>query len=152
MNDLSPERLEHEGLIALDRPFALGSHEAPCLDLDSGSASVKNISLSPGERLARGLEPEAARAAGALMSRFADWAEDLVLEISPQYRAGLRRGRTSLRTQPVSAGPISPRKDDRRLHVDAFASQPTARGAHPARVRQHQSGRRGKALAGGRTL
>ncbi len=126
MNALSPERLEHEGLIALDRPFALSAREAPCLDLDSGDARVKNISLLPGETLARGLDGEAARSAGGLMARFADWAEALVLEIAPDYRAGLRRGRTSLRTRPVDVGPISPRKDDRRLHVDAFASQPTA--------------------------
>ncbi|MBA3811012.1 MAG: Kdo hydroxylase family protein, partial [Caulobacteraceae bacterium] len=39
--------------------------------------------------------------------------------------AGLRVGRTSLRPRAVDAAAAGPRKDDRRLHTDAFPSQPT---------------------------
>jgi hypothetical protein len=43
----------------------------------------------------------------------------------PMYRAGLRRGRTSLRPAEVAGRASSWRKDDTRLHVDSFPSQPT---------------------------
>ncbi len=116
--------LEQHGLIEPERPFALSPDEARCLELD-GDARTKNISLSADRRTVRGVDPADAAVAGRLMRRYADWAEALLLEIAPGYAGGLRRGRTSLRNRLVGGEGLSPRKDDRRLHVDAFASQPT---------------------------
>ena len=117
-------KLEHEGLVTLDRAFDLTPEEWPCLALGAAGAA-KNISLSPNGAAVRGVDGGSAEAAGHLMRRYADWAEALLLGIAPDYAGRLQRGRTSLRTRAVSGEGLSPRKDDRRLHIDAFASQPT---------------------------
>ena len=117
-------QLERDGLLALDQPFVLTTAETACLGFGAAGKS-KNISLSADGRTVRGVETEAEGLAGRLMRRYADWAEALLLTAAPGYAGRLQRGRTSLRTRPVSGEGLSPRKDDRRLHVDAFASQPT---------------------------
>ena len=118
------DRLEREGLIVLDGGFVLFDDERQCLTFD-GAGGAKNISLSPDGRVVRGVDPADQDRAGRLMRRYAGWAEALLLEIAPGYAGHLERGRTSLRNRAVSGEGLSPRKDDRRLHVDAFASQPT---------------------------
>jgi hypothetical protein len=120
-------RLETEGLALLpDRPFALTPKEAVLLSPDFSDGRTKNISLGA----VHGVRGAAAAGASAeslaaLMERFAAWAEALVGELAPRYAASLERGRTSFRTRSVDEPAASARKDDRRLHVDAFASQPT---------------------------
>jgi hypothetical protein len=116
--------LEREGLIEIDRPFELTAEDSGCLAL-GGIGRAKNISLSPDGEAVRGVDPASFDKAGVLMRRYAAWAEALVLKLAPGYAGALERGRTSLRTRAVSGEGLSPRKDDRRLHVDAFASQPT---------------------------
>jgi hypothetical protein len=59
-----------------------------------------------------------------MMGRYAGWAEALVLAIAPGYAGALQRARTSFRPCEIEGRALSPRKDDRRLHVDAFPSQP----------------------------
>jgi hypothetical protein len=120
-------RLETEGLILLPgQPFALGREEVDLVSPRWSDGRAKNISLSPSGDV-RGAVGEAAveRRLAALMARYHAWAESLILEKASGYGASLERGRTSLRTRDVAEGAESKRKDDRRLHVDAFASQPT---------------------------
>ena len=124
MSGNAQSELERDGLVQLDLPFRLAADETACLAL-GGTGRTKNISLSPDGTTVRGLDPASADAAGALMRRYAAWAETLLLDLAPGYAGKLMRGRTSLRTRAVSGEGLSPRKDDRRLHVDAFASQPT---------------------------
>ena len=89
---------------------------------------AKNVSLDPTTGAVRGAAaPDQERAAG-LLARYADWAQALIAEVAPGYAPGLRRGRTSFRPRAIDAAPISPRKDDRRLHADAFPSRPTGGG------------------------
>src|SRR5207245_5475219 len=64
---------------------------------------------------------------------FGEWAQALLRRLLPAYRDGLRVGRTSLRPAEVSGRATSWRKDDTRLHVDSFPSQPT-RGRRILRV------------------
>lgn len=120
-------RLETEGLIVLeDETFRLSSEEADLLTPNFGDGRAKNISLAPGAAL-RGTsarEADAERLHG-LMSRFSAWARNLITTRAPSYAGSLEMGRTSFRPRAVDEAPASPRKDDRRLHVDAFASQPT---------------------------
>jgi len=125
--DAFAERLEREGLIVLeDETFRLTVEESNLLHADLGDGRAKNISQAPGApvRGTKAGETEAARL-GALMSRFSAWAHDLIVASAPSYAGALELGRTSFRPRAVDDAPISPRKDDRRLHVDAFASQPT---------------------------
>jgi hypothetical protein len=126
-SDPFAHRLETEGLIVLDdTTFALTEAEAGLLTPALGDGRAKNISLAPGETV-RGTSAEGAEAAAlaALMARFAAWAREVIVERAPSYAAALETGRTSFRPRAVDDDPVSPRKDDRRLHVDAFASRPT---------------------------
>lgn len=49
----------------------------------------------------------------------------MVAQIAPAYAPHVQRGRTSFRPRAIDAQPLSPRRDDRRLHIDAFPSRPT---------------------------
>jgi hypothetical protein len=121
------ERLEREGLVVMDgESFALTSQEKGLLTADLGDGKAKNISWSPSAGV-RGSEAGVDENAllENLLSRYAAWARDLVVRLAPTYSGCLEQGRTSYRPRAVDDAPISPRKDDRRLHVDAFASQPT---------------------------
>ena len=119
-------RLETEGLVVLDgRAFSLAPAEADLLDPSHGDGRAKNISLGPGGVRGAAEGDPARDRLHALMARYRDWSRDTVCELAPRYRPWLEIGRTSFRTREVAEGAASPRKDDRRLHVDAFASQPT---------------------------
>jgi len=119
-------RLETEGLVLLEgRSFSVTSAEADLLDPSHGDGRAKNISLGAGGvRGAAEADPDLDRLR-ALMERYRDWSRDTLCDLAPRYRSWLEIGRTSFRTREVADGAASPRKDDRRLHVDAFASQPT---------------------------
>jgi hypothetical protein len=121
------ERLEREGLVVLDdAAFALTPDERALLDADLGDGRAKNISLAPGQAV-RGTSADAADAARleGLLARFSAWARTLIVSRAPSYASTLETGRASYRPRGIDDAPISARKDDRRLHVDAFASQPT---------------------------
>jgi 3-deoxy-D-manno-oct-2-ulosonic acid (Kdo) hydroxylase len=60
-----------------------------------------------------------------LMDRYATASGQLVHELLPAYRVGIRQGRTSLRPVEIEGRQSSWRKDDTRLHVDSFPSTPT---------------------------
>jgi hypothetical protein len=60
-----------------------------------------------------------------LVAGFAARADRFLRNLLPAYCGGLRRGRTSLRPVEVNGRVTSWRKDDTRLHVDSFPSQPT---------------------------
>ncbi len=60
----------------------------------------------------------------SFMQRYADYAEHLVKQTLPEYEDALIWGRTSYRPAQVEGRVTSKRKDDTRLHVDAFPSTP----------------------------
>jgi len=60
-----------------------------------------------------------------LLARYARLTRELVTHLCPDYAPHLRDGLTSLRPAEVRDRATSIRKDDTRLHVDAFASRPT---------------------------
>jgi hypothetical protein len=120
--------LESGGVVSFPlRGFELEPAERPLLDPRLSGGRVKNISFDSGSALLGGArvgEEERATLA-RMMARFAGWAEALVLSLAPGYEGALRRGKTSFRPCQVEGRPQSPRKDDTRLHVDAFRAQPT---------------------------
>ncbi|HWF00558.1 MAG TPA: Kdo hydroxylase family protein [Caulobacteraceae bacterium] len=120
-------RLEREGLIVLPgRGFEIAAAERALIDQAHSDGRAKNISLGPGGVRGAAADPVLAGALEALMSRYRDFARDVIDQVAPRYRGALQMGRTSLRTRDVAQDSApSPRRDDRRLHVDAFASQPT---------------------------
>lgn len=59
-----------------------------------------------------------------MIERFAHFSRGLVEQLFPQYQSSIRWGRTSYRPAEVEGRVTSKRKDDTRVHVDAFPSTP----------------------------
>ena len=106
--------------------FALLESELRFRDPRWTDGNAKNISVRwpAGElRGAAGTADELA-ALRAMIVRYADQSEALALRLFPHYRGHLMRGNTSFRPFDVAGRKTSWRKDDTRLHVDAFPSNP----------------------------
>jgi hypothetical protein len=106
--------------------FPLSKAESALLD-PRILAKSKNVSYTPGKDKVGGTScfgPEA-QVLLDVMSRYSRTARELVGTLFPSYKGELQVKRTSLRPAEVAGRASSWRKDDTRLHVDAFPSQPT---------------------------
>lgn len=114
--------------------FTVQPPEQRFLDPRWSDGRSKNISLRAGGEL-RGTQAQGQdrQQLQAMIERFAAQAAQLVDRLFPQYRGKLRAGNASLRPFEVQGRETSWRKDDARLHVDAFPSNPT-RGLRLLRV------------------
>ena len=107
--------------------FKLSEAETRFLDPAWSDGKSKNISYrGPDAPLqgATGSESDI-EALKDLVARFSNQAEGLVETLFPSYRGHLRKGFTSYRPAHVETRVTSWRKDDTRLHVDSFPSNPT---------------------------
>ncbi len=105
--------------------FVLRESERRFLSPIWSDGSRKNISLE-GESLRAAMGSAADRAElAAMIGRFATEASALVTALFPRYAPYVKRARTSFRPQPAVGRDVSWRKDDARLHIDAFPSRPT---------------------------
>jgi len=110
--------------------FALMESELRFLDPRWADGKAKNISLRwsgpPPSAEMRGAagRPAELAALQAMIARYAEFSEAFALRLFPHYRGHLRRGNTSFRPVDVAGRATSWRKDDTRLHVDAFPSNP----------------------------
>jgi hypothetical protein len=126
--DLRP-LLEAEGLLLVRTPsFRLTEDEIDLAGRRWDDGRSKNVSYNPGTGRIDGAVavPATFERLRGLMARYAAWASDRLAEFFPAYSAEVEIGRTSFRPRSVLETPRSLRKDDRRLHVDAFTSQPVA--------------------------
>ena len=105
-------------------PFAVSAEELAVLSADLLSGKRKNISLDPGTGKIGGAADVPAPLA-AFMRRFAASAETLARGLLAPYGTQLRLARTSFRPAEIAGREYSPRKDDKRLHIDAFPTRPT---------------------------
>ena len=106
--------------------FEIAEDERYLLSPKWSDPKAKNISYDPQTELvkhtsATGTDKEAI---GRMMARYADYTHKLVESLFPAYRRGIRIGRTSYRPAEADGRSSSVRKDDRLLHVDAFAASP----------------------------
>jgi hypothetical protein len=115
--------------------FALTPDEQRFLDPRWSDGKAKNISYTPGSGLLKGASGNRADldALAAMVARFHAQAMALVHGLFPAYRTALHVAPTSYRPMPVEGRASSWRKDDSRLHVDAFPSRPN-RGERILRV------------------
>lgn len=107
--------------------FALLPEEGRFLSPAVADARAKNISFDANTdalRHAVGSSPEL-QAIKAMMQRYARLACALVRMLLPSYANALEVGRTSFRPAEIAGRRLSAKKDDTRLHVDAFPSTPT---------------------------
>lgn len=110
-----------------DLNFSLNPNERAFLNPDYADPKAKNVSYSVENKKLWGVQnlTDAEHIAlKTMMSRFAKSAIDLMNNLFPRYSAQLIIGRTSFRPVQVSNRKTSYRKDDKRLHVDAFPSAP----------------------------
>jgi hypothetical protein len=121
------EWVESGDVLVLPRlGFEFAAGEARFLTPAISDGKSKNVSFDPATRALGGcrLSDEARNDFAAMMARFAHGARTLVERLFPHYRDALTTRLASFRPFPVEDRPSSARKDDRRLHVDAFASRP----------------------------
>ncbi len=125
VQEIAVRTVEDGGVLILPQVgFALSERERRFLSPEWSDGRAKNISLE-GARLkgARGSAEDLAEMT-AMVARFAQNAADLVTTLFPRYAPYVQRARTSFRPQPAIGRNVSWRKDDSRLHVDAFPSRP----------------------------
>ena len=119
--------LERDGLVMIQGlPFALEPGEDGFLTTEVFSGESKNVSYDPASGKVGGtkLEGEALERMRAMIARYSDFAQGVLARVAPDYGPHLQLRRTSFRPGPVDTRVMSKRKDDRRLHVDAFPSSP----------------------------
>ena len=105
--------------------FTLNSAEQHFLSPVWSDGKSKNISLDNNLSL-RGARGDAADLVQLqqMIARFAEQATRLIANLFPRYTPHLMRARTSFRPCEVEQRASSYKKDDTRLHVDAFPSRP----------------------------
>jgi 3-deoxy-D-manno-oct-2-ulosonic acid (Kdo) hydroxylase len=112
--------------------FALNPHENAFLTPKLLSPKSKNVSFDS-RRGVHGADCENKDELKAMMERFASHANQVIKSLFPAYADHIKQGRTSFRPAEISGRPSSYRKDDTRLHVDAFPATPV-RGNRILRV------------------
>jgi len=113
--------------------FPILPDERRFLDTRWSDGKAKNISVEGTSiKGARG-DPADLAALARMVTRFAADAGALVAALFPRYAPHLRHARTSYRPHGAAGRAVSWRKDDTRLHVDAFPSRPN-RGERILRV------------------
>ena len=134
IQDQAVRAIEGGGVVVLPNArFVLNERERRFLSVEWSDGRAKNVSLD-GATLkgARGDAGDLAEL-GAMVARFAESAASLVTTLFPRYAPYVKRARTSFRPQPAVGRDVSWRKDDSRLHIDAFPSRPN-RGERILRV------------------
>jgi hypothetical protein len=87
---------------------------------------AKNVAYTPwtgkiSHTTCVGAEAETMR---AMIARYSDFAQKLLKNLFPHYQAAIKVQRASFRPAEIAGRKSSWRKDDTRLHVDAFPSSP----------------------------
>ena len=115
--------------------FALEPNQRRFLSPACSDGKAKNISYDCRNHMLQGtgLAGNDRAELAAMIGRFARQARTLIESLLPGYSARLERALTSYRPMQVESRTLSRRKDDSRLHVDAFASRPN-RGKRILRV------------------
>lgn len=106
--------------------FELSDGERPFLTPDCLDGKSKNVSFRPGSGVAGGTRLDGSQrdALRAMLERYYHRATALLNALCPAYAGTLKSGFTSYRPAEVAHRASSWRRDDTRLHVDAFPSRP----------------------------
>lgn len=109
--------------------FAINANEQTLLSESILDPKHKNISYDYSRQRLAGLATKNISSTlpaltQTFMHRYAIYAKDLIDTLLPQYTQDIRWGRTSYRPAEIKGRATSKRKDDTRLHVDAFSATP----------------------------
>jgi hypothetical protein len=119
--------LEDSRILYADRlPFVLTQEEQRFLSDDCLDAKSKNVSFRPasGELQGTGCEGADRERLLGMLRRYHQYSRTWITAICPAYRHHLKDGFTTFRPADIARRVTSWRKDDTRLHVDAFPSRP----------------------------
>jgi 3-deoxy-D-manno-oct-2-ulosonic acid (Kdo) hydroxylase len=105
--------------------FAVSDSELPLFSPEIVGGS-KNVGFDPATGKVGGtvVTGDRQRALAGMLGRFSDDAAALVAQLLPPYAGKVTRGRTSFRPVEIAGRKTSWRKDDTRLHIDAFPATP----------------------------
>jgi len=106
--------------------FALKEEEKVLLSPQTLIQGSKNISYDPKNKRLKGVHLQNAQQVplSQMMSRFFEFAQNLLHTLMLHYQNNLQPGKTSYRPIEIEGRKTSLKKDDTRLHIDAFASMP----------------------------
>ena len=107
--------------------FVIETEEAALLSPQYSDGKAKNISYNCNDHTLRGIDSnvETAIKMKAMLSRFNRNATRLINQLFPHYEPYLQVARTSYRPVEIAGRKAkSYKKDDTRLHIDAFPSSP----------------------------
>lgn len=116
-------------------PFELLAEESSFLSPSIVDPRSKNISYDLRTHALRGTLCEGSKAEGlkGMIRRYALFSRSLIDKVLPSYLSSIVQARTSFRPVEALGRPSSYRKDDTRLHIDAFPANPV-RGKRILRV------------------
>ena len=113
-------------LFAPDLHFDLAPKERCFLSPDCLDVKSKNVSYRPATSALQGTSSTGSDGEDlkAMLRRYYEQSSALIRALCPEYRERLAAGFTSFRPAEIAGRATSWRKDDTRLHVDAFPSRP----------------------------
>ena len=135
-SDAASETVESGHILHLPRlAFELEPHETRFLSERWSDGRSKNITLRSGEWMPRGASgaEEDLAELRAMLERFAAYSQALVAALFPRYARHAVPAHVTFRPCTIAGRASSVKKDDSRLHVDAFPANPTG-GARILRV------------------
>lgn len=108
--------------------FHLGQDEQRFLSPDYIDKKTKNVSFHKKTDELRGIKKhlttDERQQLKSMLNRFSEQAREFVENLFPHYKKELIHARTSFRPVEILGRKTSYRKDDTRLHVDAFPATP----------------------------
>ncbi|MBE7248922.1 MAG: Kdo hydroxylase family protein, partial [Actinomycetospora chiangmaiensis] len=113
-------------LLFPDLPFPFSDYERRFTERPFADGKAKNVNIRGEAADLRGAagSPEEQEALRRLLIRYRTFARDLIATYLPEYRDRVSLAGTSYRPFDVDRRKLSWRRDDTRLHVDAFPSNP----------------------------
>lgn len=106
--------------------FVIEEEEKIFLSPHYANPKTKNISFNAQVNRVRGAQVNAEEYTllRNMLNRYATYSSHLITALFPQYSHAILQGRTSFRPVEISNRTTSYRKDDTRLHIDAFPATP----------------------------
>lgn len=135
-NERFSETIQHQAINSLENGqilllptlnFSLSPEEKTFLSPEYADPHAKNISYHPGAQKLWGVQhltDTQHDQLKAMLERFSKGCAHLIQRLLPRYTSHLLIARTSFRPVQVCGRKTSYRKDDKRLHIDAFPSAP----------------------------